>query len=127
VDGLLEAGCIKFGEFTLKSGMVSPIYIDLRQLVSFPRLLKRVAQAYVAVLDGLKFDRLVGLPYAALPITTAISIQTGWPFIYPRKEAKAYGTKADLEGVYETGERVVIIDDLATTGQIRSWETRVQD
>ena len=87
-DGLLEAGCIKFGEFTLKSGMISPIYIDLRQLVSYPKLLQTVAQAYLPILHTLSFDRLVGLPYAALPIATVISIQSGWPMIYPRKEDK---------------------------------------
>jgi uridine monophosphate synthetase len=59
---------------------------------------------------------LAALPYAALPIATAISLQTGWPVIYPRKEAKAYGTRAEIEGFYKPGERVVVIDDLATTG-----------
>ena len=115
-DGLLEAGCIKFGKFTLKSGLISPIYIDLRQLVSFPQLLNQVARAYLPILAGLSFDRLAGLPYAALPIATVISIHGGWPLIYPRKEVKTYGTKAEIEGIYYKGERIVVIDDLATTG-----------
>ncbi len=115
-DGLLEAGCVKFGQFTLKSGLISPIYIDLRQLVSFPKLLTQVAQAYMPILKRLSFDRLAGLPYAAIPIVTAISLLTDLPMIYPRKEAKTYGTKAEIEGIFTAGERVVIIDDLATTG-----------
>ncbi|HEX7975101.1 MAG TPA: orotidine-5'-phosphate decarboxylase, partial [Anaerolineales bacterium] len=115
-DGLLEAGCVKFGQFTLKSGLVSPIYLDLRQLVSYPHLLAQAAAAYLPALRGLSFERLAGLPYAALPIATAISLQGGWPLIYPRKETKAYGTRAEVEGAYAQGERAVVIDDLATTG-----------
>jgi uridine monophosphate synthetase len=115
-NSLLDAGCIKFGSFTLKSGLQSPIYIDLRGLVTYPNLLAQVAGAYLPILKGLSFDRLAALPYAALPIATAISMQGGWPLLYPRKEVKDYGTHAEIEGSYAPGERVVIIDDLATTG-----------
>ncbi|MFH2101953.1 MAG: orotate phosphoribosyltransferase [Chloroflexota bacterium] len=115
-DGLLEAACIKFGEFTLKSGLKSPIYIDLRRIITYPKLLKQVGAAYLPLLKELKFDRIAGLPYAAIPIATAISLQGNYPMIYPRKEVKAYGTKAEIEGEYHPGETVVVIDDLATTG-----------
>ena len=115
-DGLLSAGCIKFGEFTLKSGLKSPIYIDLRQIITYPDLLEQIGAAYLPLLKGLKFDRLAALPYAAIPIATAISLQGRYPMIYPRKEVKSYGTKAEIEGEYHAGETVVVIDDLATTG-----------
>ena len=115
-DGLLSAGCIKFGEFTLKSGMKSPIYIDLRQIITYPRLLEQIAQAYLPILAILQFSRIAGLPYAAIPIATAISLAGNYPMIYPRKEVKTYGTKAEIEGEYHAGETIVVIDDLATTG-----------
>jgi uridine monophosphate synthetase len=115
-DGLLSAGCIKFGTFTLKSGLQSPIYIDLRQIISHPKLLADIAQAYLPLLSTLQFSRIAGLPYAAIPIATAISLARNYPMIYPRKEAKTYGTKAEIEGEYHPGETVVVIDDLATTG-----------
>jgi len=115
-DGLLEVACIKFGEFTLKSGLKSPIYIDLRRIITYPKLLKQVGAAYLPLLKELKFDRIAGLPYAAIPIATAISLAGNYPMIYPRKEVKAYGTKAEIEGEYHPGETVVVIDDLATTG-----------
>ena len=115
-DGLLSAGCIKFGDFTLKSGLKSPIYIDLRQIISHPKLLADVAQAYLPLLSNLQFSRIAGLPYAAIPIATAISLVGNFPMIYPRKEAKTYGTKAEIEGEYHAGEIVLVIDDLATTG-----------
>ncbi len=115
-DELLAAGCVKFGDFTLKSGLKSPIYIDLRRIISYPKLLEQIAAAYLPILSSLSFDRLAGLPYAAIPIATAVSLQGNYPMIYPRKEVKTYGTKAEIEGEYYAGETAVVIDDLATTG-----------
>ena len=115
-DELLSAGCIKFGEFTLKSGLKSPIYIDLRRIITYPKLLEQIGAAYLPLLNDLKFDRIAALPYAAIPIATAISLAGNYPMIYPRKEVKTYGTKAEIEGEYHAGETIVVIDDLATTG-----------
>ena len=115
-DGLLAAGCIKFGDFTLKSGLKSPIYIDLRRIITYPKLLADIAQAYLPIISSLQFSRIAGLPYAAIPIATAISLAGNYPMIYPRKEVKAYGTKAEIEGDFQAGETALVIDDLATTG-----------
>jgi len=115
-DELLASGCTKFGEFKLKSGLESPIYLDLRRLASYPELLRKVALAYLPLLKKMSFDRIAALPYAALPIGTAISLLSGVPMVYPRKEVKKYGTRSAVEGDYLSGERVVLIDDLATTG-----------
>ncbi len=113
---LITSQCVRFGQFKLKSGIMSPIYLDLRRLVTHPLILKRVAQAYAAKLKELQFDRIAGIPYAALPIATAIALEMNRPLIYPRREAKDYGTKAVIEGDYVAGETIVVIDDLATTG-----------
>jgi uridine monophosphate synthetase len=75
-----------------------------------------VAETYLPILAGLEFDRLAALPYAALPIGTAVSLAGGWPLVYPRKEVKDYGTRAPVEGEFSAGETVVLLDDLATTG-----------
>ena len=113
---LHRIGAIQFGEFTLASGLSSPIYIDLRLLPSDPPVLARVAAAYAVLLSALSFDRLAAIPYAALPIGTAVALQMGRPLIYPRQEIKTHGRRRAVEGHFQPGERVAVLDDLITTG-----------
>ena len=113
---LFEAGCIRFGDFLLKSGAHSPVYVDLRLLVTYPRLLAQVARSYARLLRPLHYDRIAAIPYAGLPIGTAVALETGDPLIYPRREVKAHGTRRSIEGEYRSGERVVLLDDVITSG-----------
>jgi len=113
---LFDCGCVKFGEFKLKSGIMSPVYVDFRTLVSYPDVLKSVAEAMLGVMKGLTFDRIVGIPYAGLPLGVAVSLAGDVPMIYPRKEQKSHGTARLIEGDYKAGETVVVIDDIITDG-----------
>lgn len=114
--GLHAAGCVQFGSFTLKSGQVSPIYIDVRRAVAHPNLLRMIARAYERELTPLTFDRLAAIPYAGLPIGTAVALEMNRPLIYPRREVKRYGTGKAIEGVFEAGETVALLDDVITNG-----------
>ncbi len=115
---LADIGAVKFGMFTLKSGAKSPIYIDLRMLISNPEALKMVGKALGAKAqeEELEFDLIAGIPFAAISIATAVSLERDWPMVFPRKEQKDYGTKAAVEGKYEKGQTVLVIDDLITSG-----------
>lgn len=113
---LYDTGCVKFGEFTLASGEKSPYYIDLRQIISNPTLFAQVIAAYAELLAPLTFDRLAGIPYGALPTAAGLALHLGRPMVYPRKEVKAHGLGRAIEGQFSAGERVVIIEDLITSG-----------
>jgi len=113
---LFDCGCVKFGEFKLKSGIMSPVYVDFRTLVSYPDVLKSVAQAILGITKGLSFDRVAGIPYAGLPLGVAVSLEGNIPMLYPRKEVKSYGTAKLIEGAYNPGETVIVIDDIITDG-----------
>lgn len=113
---LFEAGCVKFGNFMLASGKQSPIYFDLRRIASYPDLFKEAVAACLKVLVELDFNLVAGVPYAALPMGGVIAWKLGKPLIYPRKEAKSHGTGLMIEGAFQKGQRVVMVEDVVTSG-----------
>ncbi len=121
--GMIANGCFKTGEFKLKSGEISPFYVDLRRIMSDPQLMRDVGLAYASLLgpgsalSTVKFARIAGIPVAALPLATATSLATGVPMIFPRMQAKTHGTGLNVEGEFIPGEETLLLDDLITTGK----------
>jgi len=112
-----KLGIIKFGRFTLKSGIESPFYVDLRPLASEPKILKNLADYLLEMLPLDNFDLICGVPYAALPMATAMSLESYIPLIIKRKEAKEYGTKKLIEGIFKKGQNCLLVEDVITSGK----------
>lgn len=120
---LFDIGAIKFGAFKLKlhekkpDAPLSPIYIDLRILRSFPKTMESTIEVYKELINGLKFDVYADVPTAATPIVAILSYQTKVPMISPRKEEKAHGIKRPIDGAFKEGQIVLLIDDLITKAE----------
>ncbi len=120
IDQIIEEGIFKLGAFRLKlherspEAPLSPFYIDLRLIRSRPHLLQLVARLLGEVSKKLKFDLLADIPTAATPIVAVMSVQMNVPMVSPRLVAKTHGIVGQIDGVFESGMRVLLVDDLVT-------------
>ena len=132
---LFDIGCLLFGEYVQASGATFSYYIDLRKIISNPQLFNQVIKAYAEILKNLTFDRIAGIPYGALPTATGLALDLRRPMIFPRKEVKAHGTRRLIEGNFNPGEKVVVVDDILITGnsvmegaaKLESADLKVED
>ncbi|CAH1773530.1 unnamed protein product [Owenia fusiformis] len=114
----MDVGGIKFGDFVMRTGEHSPIYIDMRVIWSYPKLVKIVSKMMIAEMERreVKYDHICGIPYQGIPIASYISTKKDIPMLLKRQEQKNYGTKKMMEGIYKSGDKVILIDDVLMTG-----------
>ena len=124
VRGMLEEDIVKFGKFTLKSGKESVAYVNLRDMISFPKLFDQAIDAYAHTIresgirtmsDGTLFRFLEAVPEAATPYGGAVAREVGMPLLYHRVKAKEHGQPRAVEGRFKEGDEVVLLDDVVTT------------
>ena len=118
---LVKTGATKFGLFKLSSGKLSPYYIDLRMIPGDPKALETVIEIYETMarskIGVTSFDRIAGVPTAGVPYASILAYTLSKPFLYVRRETKTHGGERRVEGQLFPGERVVLVDDLITTGK----------
>ncbi|MFD1586351.1 orotate phosphoribosyltransferase [Halorientalis brevis] len=114
IDALRDADAVKFGEFELSHGGTSNYYVDKYVFETNPRCLELIADAFA---DRVGDTKLAGVALGAVPLVAVTSVETGNPYVIARKQAKEYGTGNRIEGTLDDGEEVIILEDIATTGQ----------
>jgi orotate phosphoribosyltransferase len=105
---------IKYGEFTLTSGKKSHYYVNVKLAYTDPHVLRTIAQEMGKFTKG--YDRVAGMELGAVPIAVAVSMETGLPFLMIRKTAREHGTRSRIEGTMKPGDKVIVVEDVATTG-----------
>jgi orotate phosphoribosyltransferase len=118
---LIKNSAIKFGDYILASGKKSPYYIDLRQTISSPITMDWIGNALTRIVINEigrdKIDKILGVPTAGVPFATVVSQKLAIPLIYYRQARKEHGVRKKIEGILDRNDRVLIIDDLITTGE----------
>jgi len=118
---LIKNNAIKFGDYILASGKKSPYYIDLRQTISSPITMDWIANAFTRIILNEigrdRIDKILGVPTAGVPFATVVSQKLSLPLIYYRQARKEHGVRKKVEGTLERNDRVLIVDDLITTGE----------
>jgi orotate phosphoribosyltransferase len=118
---LIKNNAIKFGDYILASGKRSPYYIDLRLTISSPITMDWIANSLTRIIlneiGKNRIDKILGVPTAGVPFATVVSQKLGIPLIYYRQARKEHGVRKKVEGILERNDRVLIIDDLITTGE----------
>ena len=113
---IIKINAVKLGQFELKSGDTSPIYIDLRRIISYPTLLMGLTKELLTLSQNLSYDYILGVPYTGIPFSTLMSVLTNKPQILMRKEPKEYGLRRMIEGEYTENKKVLVLDDLISRG-----------
>ncbi|MFB6096098.1 MAG: orotate phosphoribosyltransferase [Haloferacaceae archaeon] len=114
IEALRAAEAVKFGEFELSHGGTSDYYVDKYLFETDPRCLELIAKAFAERVGDAK---LAGVALGAVPLVAVTSVETGNPYVIARKQQKEYGTGNLIEGRLAEGEEVVVLEDIATTGQ----------
>ena len=118
---LIKNSAIKFGDYILASGKKSPYYIDLRQTISSPITMDWIGNALTRIVINEigkdRIDKILGVPTAGVPFATVVSQKLAIPLIYYRQARKEHGVRKKIEGILDRNDRVLIIDDLITTGE----------
>ncbi|XP_074596121.1 uncharacterized protein LOC141851260 [Brevipalpus obovatus] len=117
IDMLYDVGAIMLKNVTLKSGLISPIYVNLRSLTGQSELFAMMLAEFMTLLDGLEYDLICGVPHGAVQFSHFMSQFLGKNHIFPRDSAKNYGTKNQIDGIYKSGQRVLLVEDVITSGQ----------
>ena len=115
IQELFKYDCIKTGQFTLKNGDVSPIYINLKNVISYPHILNMIITLLYEKLSILNYDNILGVPYGGFIFSNALCVKYNIPSIFVRKDKKKYGLK-NIEGNYNIGDKCIIIEDTEFTG-----------
>ncbi len=127
IEELKNVGAIKFGEFILSSGKKSNVYIDIKVAVTKPKILDKIAEEMLKKVQSLEFDKIACIELGGVPLAVALSLKSGRDLVIFRKQRKDYGVKEDVIGEIKQEDRVLVVEDVVTTGKsVRSVIERVE-